>query len=262
MIVGRDAETYTIVRQVDHQAQCALMARAWGNADFARLADWDAVEAAAACHDEGWRAWDDAPCIDDAGAPVDFPDLDRAVHMAMFRAGIAAAVAADQRTGLVVCMHGRGLYEKRLGLDGPAPARAERNPAERAFIDDHERLQHVLEARLGPDAQRWAWAAFRLLQAWDVISLYLTWHGLRAAAEWVLPQVPVAPDDQRGRSLRVSPAGESGCTLHPWPFAQEHVDLPVAYRVIPRRAYADDGDLRSTLAAAPVRTWALTAERR
>lgn len=262
MIVGADAATFTIVRQVDHQTQCASMAAAWGNERFARLDHWQALEAATACHDEGWRNWDAAPCVDEAGMPVDFPDLDRTVHMALFRRGIAAAVDTDHRAGLVVCMHGRGLYEKRLGLDGPAPARAERRPAERAFIEDHERLQHALEARLGPGSPTWAWAAYRLLQAWDVISLYLTWRGLRGGTEWVLPQVPTGPADDRGRAMRVSPLGPEVCTLDPWPFTSERVELPVSRRVIPRRRYADDADLRATLDAAPWHTWELAAERR
>ena len=36
MIVSRRPEGLLLVRQVDHQEQCGLMAAAWGNAEFAR----------------------------------------------------------------------------------------------------------------------------------------------------------------------------------------------------------------------------------
>ena len=36
MIVSRRAGRLVLVRQVDHQEQCGLMADAWGNASFAR----------------------------------------------------------------------------------------------------------------------------------------------------------------------------------------------------------------------------------
>lgn len=260
MIVGRDPGRLALVRQVDHQDQCGLIAVAWGNDAFARPEPWGPLVDAAYRHDEGWREWDDAPEVDATGAPVDFPDLDRPTHMAFYRRGIEAAVAHDTRCGLVVCMHGRGLYEKRLGLDGPPPARAARPPEEREFIEDQERLQHALERRVGGDVAAWGWAGFRLLQAWDVISLYLTWRGVRGGTEWLLPQVPRRTGDA-GVPIRVRPAGEDACTLDPWPFAADRVELPVRRRVIPDRPHRDDADLRAALAAAEWETLPAAAVR-
>ena len=36
IVASRRREGLVLVRQVDHQEQCGLMAEAWGNADFAR----------------------------------------------------------------------------------------------------------------------------------------------------------------------------------------------------------------------------------
>ena len=95
MIVSRRPQWLTLVRQVDHQDQCALMAAAWGNDRFARIDPWEPVVDAAACHDEGWRAWEDAPEVRD-GAPVDFTEIDRTTHVALYRRGIDAARARDR----------------------------------------------------------------------------------------------------------------------------------------------------------------------
>ena len=128
MIVSRRPEGLLLVRQVDHQEQCGAMAAAWGNADFARPEPYAPLVMAAAVHDEGWRAWEAAPQVGEGGAPVDFPQIDRPTHVALYREGIEGAIARDPRAGLVVSMHGRGLYEGRLGLD---PGRRRRAPSAR-----------------------------------------------------------------------------------------------------------------------------------
>lgn len=240
-----------MARQVDHQDQCALIAAAWGNDDFRRPEPYGPLVTAAAVHDEGWRLWERAPRVDAAGRPVDFPDLDRAVHVVLYTYGIDLAAARDPRVGLVVCMHGRGLYEKRLGLDGPAPDRATRPARERRFIEAEEARQARLEAAIGTDVGDWAWAAFRLLQAWDVLSLYLVWRGLRSGGRWILPQVPRRPGDP-GVSLTVTPAGPDACHVDPWPFGPDEVALPIRVREIPDRPYTDR-TLAEALDAAPWR---------
>jgi hypothetical protein len=249
MIVGRRDGRLAVVRQVDHQEQCALIARAWGNGVFARPAHHDSLVTAAAVHDEGWRDWEERPFTDAAGAPIDFPDLPRGVHLTLYSAGIDAAVARDLRAGLVVCMHGRGLYEKRLGLDGDPPPREGRPGRERRFIAQEEARQALLEARIGGDAAAWAWAGFRLLQAWDVISLYLVWRGLAAGRPWTLPRVPRAVDDP-GLTLTLTTVDDRTCAVDPWPFRADAVDLPVVTREIPDVPYTD-ASLRAALAGAP-----------
>jgi hypothetical protein len=194
------------------------------------------------------------------GAPVDFPDLDRSTHVALYRESIAGALARDPRAGLLVSMHGQGLYEGRRGLDPGAPTpRTERPAAVRAFLEEQDRVQARLRAELaGPGLDAWASAAYRLLQAWDVLSLYLTWRGLAAGRELTLPRVPRGAGDP-GIGLRVRPAGPLACTCDPWPFSSGEAVLPVAARTVPARRYASGDDLRAELEAAPWRTLAFTA---
>lgn len=243
MIVARDGDALILVRQVDHQEQCGLMADAWGNAAFARPEPFGPVRAAAAGHDEGWRGWEEAPRAA-AGAPVNFTGMDRPEHVAIYRAGIGAARARDPREGLLVSRHGQGLYE----YTPPAG----RDPLARAFIAEQQDLQRALMDELGGGAAlaRWASAGFRLVRAWDALSLYLTWRGLREGRPGALRDVPGRPGE-RGVDLDLSPAGELACFVMPWPFSATEVALPVAARRIEDRPYADDDDLARALAAAP-----------
>ncbi|MDX6646455.1 MAG: hypothetical protein QOK40_2182, partial [Miltoncostaeaceae bacterium] len=138
-----------MVRQVDHQAQCALMAEAWGNADFLLPDPFHPISCAGAWHDEGWRPWEEAPEIDSAGRPIDFPEIDSVRHTALYRDGIERAARNDPLAGLVVSMHGQGLYERRLGLDGAPKRRSDQPPHVRAFIEEQEAFQARQRAELG-----------------------------------------------------------------------------------------------------------------
>lgn len=252
MIVSRRPEGLVVVRQVDHQDQCRLMAEAWGNDDFALPRPYAPLIEAAACHDEGWRQWEDAPQVDADGAPIDFPDLDRARHIELYRSSIAAAEALGPRTGLLVSLHGQGLYERRLGLDGAPPSRGGRRPEVRRFLEEQEETQGRLRRELGDDEElrRWSWDCYRLLQAWDTLSLYLLWKALPAGREGTLVRVPRASGDE-GVDLRLRPDGGRACVSDPYPFQAPEVALPVAARVIADRRYRSDEDLRTALMEAP-----------
>jgi hypothetical protein len=170
--------------------------------------------------------------------------MERPEHVAIYRAGIAAARERGLREGLLVSRHGRGLYEYT------PPAR--RDPLARAFIAEQVAVQARLLEALGGGAEldRWTSAGFRLVRAWDALSLYLTWRGLNEGRAGVLHDVPRRPGE-RGVDLEMSPGGPSVCFLTPWPFSGREVRLPVRARRIPDRPYADDEDLGRALADAP-----------
>jgi Protein of unknown function (DUF3891) len=251
MIVTRVPEGLAVVLQVDHQDQCGAMADLWGGEGFTRPSPFAPLRHAAAVHDEGWRPWEEAPEIGEAGAPLDFPDIDRRVHVDLYREGIAGAIDASPAAGLLVSMHGAGLYSGRLGLEDAPPDR----PAfVTAFIEEQLAVQEDVLAGLdlgpGADAREWAWACYRLLQAWDRLSLYLTWRGLPQGRDTTLPRVPRAPGDEAGVDLLAGPLSALECALDPFPFAVEPAALPVRRRVIADRRYASHDDLRAALAAA------------
>jgi Protein of unknown function (DUF3891) len=252
VIVSRRPGGLVLVRQVDHQEQCGLMAEAWGNRGFARPEPYAPIALAAAIHDEGWRRWERAPEVGADGLPINFSAIDRPTHVALYEEGIDAAAARDPAAGLLVSLHGQGLYEGRRGLDpGPPTPRAEREPQVRAFLAEQDGVQARLRARLGgdPALDDWAWAGYRLLQTWDVMSLFLTWGTLWDRGAIALPQVPRRAGDP-GVELTVRAAGDGEAVCAPWPFAGDAVDLPVAARTVPDRRYASASDLASALAGA------------
>lgn len=252
MIVSPRPEGLVLVRQVDHQVQCGLMAARWGNEGFARPEPWGPLAGAAAWHDEGWRAREARPEVHPDGRPVDFVELPRPVHVDLYRRGIATSLERDPLAGLLVSLHGRGLYERRLGIDGPRPDPGDRPPEVREFLAEQESLQEELRARLQPDPE-WEWAAYRILQAIDLLSLYLVWRAHPAGREGELAMVPRAPGDA-GVRVRLRRTGEWTASADPFPFAGDAASLEVAARVVPGRPYRDPEDLAGEMAAAEVVT--------
>lgn len=255
ILAHRDGARVTLVRQVDHQRQCAAFARAWGNADFAVPARAASLVTAAALHDEGWRAWEHRPRTGPDGVPLDFPDIDRAEHVALYRDGIDAVCRVDPWAGHLASLHGVGLYRGRLGLDHVVPGAGERPPAVDRFLAYEDARRERLRAWLGHPAEldRWAWAGYRLLQAWDLLSLVALWHRLAGRDEVDLARVPRAEDDEAGCRLvvRRAPAADGPRTVlvAPWPFAGDRVDAPVAARTVSLAALARFG--ADALAGAP-----------
>ena len=256
MIVSRRDGELVLVRQVDHQLQCRVMADAWGNGQFERLPHWASLVTAAAVHDEGWRAWEESPQLDPSGRPEDFIDVDRAIHVDIYRHGIEHALGLDPRAGLIVSMHGRGLYEARLGLDGDAPDRGGMRPEVQRFLEEQDELAARLTPELGPVAE--LWDAYRLLQAWDLLSLYVVWRALPAGRSGELPQVPRRSGDP-GVGIRLRPGGADTVVLDPYPFAESPVALPVEARVIADRDYGDPAALGDAIERARPRPLEIVA---
>jgi hypothetical protein len=258
VIVARTPGGLRLTRQRDHAEQCAQFARHWGNDAFRRISPWGPLVHATVIHDDGWDAHDTAPEAGPDGLPIDFPELDRRRHIALYRAGIQSACAAGTRPGLIVSLHGQGLYEKRMGLDGDPPPRADRPLHERRFIEDQEDLRARLRADLPVDGvEDWEWAGYRLLQAWDALSLYVCWGGLDRGVTWRLPRVPRERADTDGVTLTVTATGDGGCTVDPWPFDGPEMRTTVGCVTIPPGPYAGNDDLRAAVAGAGPRELAV-----
>lgn len=251
--MAREPQGLCVVLQIDHQTQCGAAARQWGNDVFTRIDHWEALEVAVATHDAGWAAWEAAPEVDAEGRPVDFPDLDRARHVELARAGVDAALRRGPRVGLLVSMHCEGLYRSRLGLDGSSRPLSTLPAAVQAFIAEQAPIQQAARAEIGggDGVEAWAWAAYRLMQAWDSLSLFLTWRGLSTGREWRLPAVPRTVGDQ-GVDLVLHRVDDRTAACRPFPFARDAALLPVTARVIPDRAYRSHDDLRTALRDADV----------
>ena len=109
-------------------------------------------------------------------------------------------------------------------------------------------VQHAAKAEIGDgeEVEAWAWAAYRLIQAWDALSLFLCWRGLPDGRERRLPAVPRTLGDA-GVDLHLRPLDARTGTCSPFPFPGDEAHLAVTARVIPDRVYRSHEDLQAAL---------------
>ncbi len=217
MIVRDAGEAWQVVMQTDHADLSAAFAHAWRE----RGPRHDSVAIAAGRHDDGWAVWERAPRSDESGKPVNFLDVDVRSHLAFYRAGIAAITEHDPYAGLLVSMHGAGIYRQRYGLDpGLSLTRAPE------VQDEVEAFVAEQEAKFGGDPGEHR-ADYDLLQLYDRLSLYFCMRDV---------EVGEAAEVQ---GYRLEPVAPWRVRIEPYPFGGGPASFSLVRRMIPKGARAD-----------------------
>lgn len=268
MIVRHDPAGLHLVLQTDHADLSGQLARHWGNDRFDPPRPAESAVAAAAGHDEGWREWEAAPRVDPRTArPYQFTEMDLRVHHRFYGRGVGRVAERDRYAGLLVSMHSVGLYRKRFGTNPqlifreiPPEATAEID----AYVADQEAFQARLREELAPAvadpagdvvAARQAfeaqvWTNYRLLQAWDLLSLFFCTRRLEAGITACVPHVPVRYGSGEQAKLLLEAVGGDAVTVLPYPFATSPLPLRLRARLVEDRDYRDDADFQRAFAAA------------
>jgi hypothetical protein len=259
MILSRWQDRLLVVLQPDHGVQTGLFADAWGNEEVPPVQDHrHASTLAARHHDDGWAVWERRPTMDpETGRPVQFHRVIPSEHIEAYRAGIIRAAQHDPWAGLLVSMHGVGLYNDRYGSYRLAElATQELDETETAvvaeFFTDMARLQQRLAGQsLGHDVGDPAHADplirhhYLLLQVWDRLSLQFAFR--HAADERIAPLPSLSGE---AGALVCRSAGAMALTLDPYPFVEDHAAFPVRGFLLEDRPYTDPEDFIAALTAA------------
>ena len=214
MIVRDLGDAWQVVLQTDHADLSAACARAWADPGTRH----DSLVTAAERHDDGWAVWEQRPQVDETGKPVNFLDVDVRSHLAFYRAGIAAITEQDSYAGLLVSMHGAGIYRQRYGLDpGLGLSRAAEAQAEiEAFVAEQE-------AKFGGDPGEHR-VDYDLLQFYDRFSLYFCMRDVEGGEE------------AEFQGYRFEPLGPWHVRMSPYPFGESPARFSLLRRVIPKAA--------------------------
>jgi hypothetical protein len=238
MIVRDQGESWQTVLQTDHADLAGAFSEAWSD----RGVRHDSVVVAARRHDDGWAVWERSPLVDDDGAPVAFLDVHVPAHLAFYRAGIAAITDEDPYAGLLVSMHGAGIYRQRYGSDtGLSLSRAaEVQPLVDAFVEEQESGHAVRAQAAGVDDEQ-RWADYYRLQSYDRFSLAF------CLREWDRPDG--APFDVG--EYRFSPLGPWQAQVAPYPFAEQPARFVLVRRILPKRRWTQPEFRQAFLDAEP-----------
>lgn len=257
MIFQQYRDHLLVVRQPDHGVQTGLFAQRWGNEQTPPFMPREPVIAAGTRHDDGWKAWEESPSIDPStGQPWQFYRLTPHEHVPLYRRGIAMAAAHDPTTGLLVSMHGAGLYNDRYNTFRLAEQHF--SPAEQALVNEFlseqalfqqslaERMMgRELHTHITTDPQ--VWYNYLLLQVWDRLSLQ---YAFRLAADGEIAPLP-RPDGSSG-VLRCRHKGELSLILDPYPFDASPRSFPLEARLLPAKPYRNAEEFLTEMAKAVV----------
>jgi Protein of unknown function (DUF3891) len=224
VIVRDTGATWQVVLQPDHAELSEEVAQAWAD----RGPRHDSVVLAARRHDDGWATWERSPMVDADGKPVSFLDVHVPAHLAFYRAGIAAITDEDAYAGLLVSMHGAGIYRQRYGADpGLALTRApEVQALVDAFVAEQEADVPRRVAESGVDDEL-RLADYHRLQWFDRFSLVF------CLREWDDPGEAF----ELG-SFRFEPVASWAARVTPWPFEGGRVECSLVRRLVLKRAWS------------------------
>lgn len=239
MIVRDAGAAWQVVLQPDHAELSEQVALAWAD----RGPRHDSVVLAARRHDDGWAVWERSPLVDGDGRPVSFLDVHVPAHLAFYRAGIAAIADEDAYAGLLVSMHGAGIYRQRYGTD-PAlglTRAAEVQELVDAFVAEQEAgyAARLAAAAVGDELH---WADYHRLQWYDRFSLAF------CLRDWDEPGEAFALGE-----FRFEPLGRWRARVEPYPLAKPVVRCSLLRRVLPKRAWTQAEFRDAFFAAEPER---------
>jgi len=226
MIVRDRGADWQVVLQPEHAELSEEVARAWKD----RGPRHDSVVLAARRHDDGWATWERSPMVDGDGKPVGFLDVHVPAHLAFYRAGIAAITDEDAYAGLLVSMHGAGIYRQRYGAD-PSLALSRAPEVQElvdGFVAEQEAGYPERMAAVGVDDEQ-RLADYHRLQWFDRFSLAFCLRGWDEAGE---------PFEVG--SFRFEPVGPWRARVSPWPFAEAEVVCSLVRRLVPKREWRQE----------------------
>jgi hypothetical protein len=221
MIVRDLGDAWQAVLQTDHADLSAGLAEAWRE----RGPRHDSLLLATRRHDDGWAVWEQEPRVDGDGKPVGFLEVHVPAHLAFYRACIAAVADQDPYAGLLVSMHGAGIYRQRYGHDlGLSLTRvADARELVDTFVDEQEAAYEARMRESGTDDDE-RWADYERLQAYDRLSLYFCMRPGESAEI---------------QGYRIEPVSEWHIRMDPFPLEGDRAELSLVRRVVPKGARSE-----------------------
>jgi hypothetical protein len=257
MIIQEQGDHLVLIRQTDHAVLAGHFARELGNEEFLPPQPQESFLLAAAEHDNGWNEWELLPEIDPVTfLPYSFMSIPTRDHIELYQRGIERLVKVDRYAGLLVSMHCLGLYDRTRATMPGFSAKYVKSQ-ESQIVSDFLQTLRLQQLRLKVDLradpkmkdftdEKWLQANALRLEALDRLSLYFCMGPLEGAT------IDAVPADYKGTEVdwELQPEGTNAATLEPYPFRRDPLEISILARRIPKRRYADEGDLRKAVGQA------------
>ena len=207
-------------------------------------------------HDNGWWEWEIKPSLNDQGYPLDYITDGSLKYLGQLRLdfykhAVERLVREDPYAGLIVLMHGIGLFNKAYGLLAYMPDHTAR-PDVQEYIQHQEALQQKVlgELRRSADFREFSTDEvirknFKLMQVYDTFAQFLcNRYPLNDRERQNGPSntlgdtaVPVAPGKQ-DVTLTIEVKDEKRAVVRPYPFDTNPLEVSFPARLVRNRPYS------------------------
>lgn len=252
--------TVLMIPQENHADVSAQFAAHWGNADFATPDPYGSVVFATIYHDSGHREVEAGLPVDvELGRPYGMRDMPAAAKREdANQANVRWIAAHDPYAALLAAMHRTGLRKRRYDTvrsaerDYASASGDEPLGMDAAFADLDDALRVHLDA-LDARAHEHLWFNYRLLQVYDLLSLYVCCDGYDSGSlkPSGLSRVPVAYSSADEAEVRIIPTGANNLRLDPYPLDASPLTISVLARPMAPVNATCEADVRGAYHRAP-----------
>lgn len=255
-----DGSTY-VSTQEEHAELSAQFAAHWGNGRFAQLRPYDTMVFATTYHDSGYREWEGLPRMNvEKGRPYGhrerIPGFE-ATELTAYRRNVDWVRDHDLYAGTLVSMHRTGLWRGRYDvLTSPKPRVRELSAPVQGVLGELEEQQQRDKATLAAGNtgfEEELWINYRMLQLFDLLSLYFCCDGYGddGFKEECLAPIPAGytPDDSV--ELRITPNPDGSVKMAPYPFDVAPLRVSVRTRRMAFGEYESEADCREAYYKTP-----------
>ena len=255
-----DGSTY-VSTQEEHAELSAQFAAHWGNDRFAQLRPYDTMVFATTYHDSGYREWEGLPRMNvEKGRPFGhrerIPGFE-ATELQAYRRNVEWIRGHDIYAGVLVSMHRTGLWCGRYDvLTSPKPRVRELSTGVKAVLAELEDQQQQDKATLAagnPGFEEEIWINYRMLQLFDLLSLYFCCdgYGENGFKEECLAPIPAGYTPDGSIELRITPNADGSVKMTPYPFDVSPLQVSVRARPMQPGQYASEAECREAYYKTP-----------
>ncbi|MGB7034177.1 MAG: DUF3891 family protein [Xanthobacteraceae bacterium] len=243
-MIVRDAPdgSLLLICQTDHAKLSGQCAAHWGNDIFVRPRPYEAVVRAAMFHDSGWYDYEANPSVAaQTGRPLNFMQVAwSGPQRRAFEWAIDWMSRIDPYSGLLIGKHRTGLQRGRYGkVEHPKFYNASNLPEDNEdFLARNEEVQ-ARELRRHDEAV--FWTNYQLLQAFDLISLFICNND--QVDDYIEP-VPTSYGNSAFVKLALKSVGPNTISVDPYPFNVGELRVQLVRRRLSQTTFPDDAAFR------------------
>ena len=238
-----DQGTRFVIKNIEHAALAAQLAKNFGNDEFATPEPFDELLFLAAHHDHGWQSLDEDPPVNDKdGLPFNLVDTPIEHIILTSKASPDFNEKHSPFCGLISSMHTYGLYNGRYGLSDainmdwvPESSRADVDLMLAGETERQSRLKKELENSSLNDEEL-IFTAYKFLQFVDACALYFNMNAAGQRGNARFQNVPKSPGEDV--EIEVTEDLSGRYRFKPYPFRREKLELYFEGR------YMQPGDLK------------------